>query len=645
MIFHSKSKPRVSVERDDRAFSLFTDQELIEAQGRCFVWDIECYSNYFLVAFKCVETNKIVYFELSETETPNIPKLMWVLRSFLLVGFNSLYYDSLIVWLACSGANTETLKAASDDIIKMGLKSQDIETKYNFRRIGVNQVDLMGVAPLKGSLKVYAARLHTARLQDLPIDPDAFLSPGEQETVRRYCFNDLDCTHDLMIDLCPQIRLREELGKVYEQDLRSKSDPQIAEAVIRSELFKRVKHSVRAPKIEPGTVYKFRTPKYVRFETKALQEALQKVERADFIVTGAGKVKMPPELGGGDIGSNEPGKGYTVKVGASIYKMGIGGLHSQEKCVSYKANENTLLISPDVTSFYPFIIINGELYPKHLGKTFIEVYKDIVYRRIEAKEKGDKIKADSLKIVVNASFGKLGNKYSFLYSPSLLIQVTLTGQLSLLMLIERIELAAIEVVSGNTDGIVVKCPKKRYEELKAIVGMWEVDTKFKTEETVFKALYARDVNNYIAIKDNGKFKTKGAYGEAKLSKNPACLICSDAVKAMLLKGTPVEKTVLACEDIKRFVIVRKVKGGAEKDGFYLGKIVRWYQAKGEIGVIQYETSGNKVPDSEGGKPLMDLPEILPEDIDYQWYIKKAISMLHEIAFYEQPVKPKQLKFF
>ncbi len=633
-LFKSHKRLTVPLERLKRPFELFTDQELIASVGKVLVWDIECYANYFLVSFKCIETNKIVYFELSPNASLNIPKLMWVLRSFILIGFNTIYYDSIIVWLACIEANTVTLKAASDDIIKYGKRKEEIEEKYHFRCQEMNQIDLMPVAPLDGSLKLYAARLHTKRLQELPVNPDAYLTPEEAETIRLYNFNDLDCTQDLLMDLCPQIRLREELGAIYGQDLRSKSDAQIAETVIHSELTRLTGHGVRKPKIEPGTSYKFQVPDYVRYESPALLRMLRLVREADFVVSETGHIEMPKAL-----------DDLTISLGSSRYKMGIGGLHSQEKQVSYKADDETLLISPDVTSFYPFIIINSQLYPKHLGKVFLTVYESIVRRRIAAKQAGNKIEADSLKIVVNSSFGKFGSKYSFLYSPSLLIQVTLTGQLALLMLIERIELAKIPVVSGNTDGIVIKCPKARYEELKQIITMWEIETGFGTEESRFNAVYCRDVNNYIGLKDDGKFKLKGAYGEAKLSKNPYRLICTDAVKAMLLEGKPIEETILACKDIRRFVTVRKVKGGAEKDGIYLGKIVRFYYAKGETGTINYVLSGNKVPDSDGAKPLMDLPEAFPSDIDYARYIKEADSILHEIAYYEPDRKAKQLTFF
>jgi len=128
-----------------------------------------------------------------------------------------------------------------------------------------------------------------------------------------------------------------------------------------------------------------------------------------------------------------------------------------------------------------------------------------------------------------------------------------------------------------------------------------------------------------------------------LQKNPEHNICTDAVLEYLVNKIPVAETVRACKDIRRFVSVRNVKGGGEKDGVYLGKVVRWYYAKGQTTPITYVGSGNKVPKSDGAKPLMDLPTILPDDIDYEWYIEKAKEMLVDCG----AVKPKnhQTSFF
>jgi hypothetical protein len=303
------------------------------------------------------------------------------------------------------------------------------------------------------------------------------------------------------------------------------------------------------------------------------------------------------------------------------------------------------LLDKDVTSYYPFIILNLELAPQHLGDPFLTVYRSIVNRRIEAKRAGNKSAAESLKIVVNGTFGKLGNMHSIIYSPDLLIQVTLTGQLTLLLLIERLELAGIHVVSANTDGIVIKCPRHLKERMEAIIKAWEFDTRFETEGSEFQALYSRDVNNYIAIKKDGKIKSKGAYAKPeyaaeRLHKNPTAQICLDAVLDYLTKGAPLDATIRFCTDMAKFVSVRTVRGGAARvqpaGNEYIGRTIRWYYATEVEGELVYVMSGNKVPRSDGARELMVLPDTLPTDINYDWYIKEAERILIDIGAAQPP---------
>lgn len=260
---------------------------------------------------------------------------------------------------------------------------------------------------------------------------------------------------------------------------------------------------------------------------------------------------------------------------------------------------------------------------------------DLHYARTRAE-------ADGLKIANNGIFGKTADQFSIVYDVPNMVQVTMTGQLSLLMAIEWLELSGMPVASANTDGIVIACPTDKVNDMNELFKQWEQHTSLETEETEYRAIYSANVNNYIAVKPDGKTKTKGWYCErgsahnSVLSKNPEFLICSDAVQAYLAKGKPIEETIRNCKDIRRFVTVRQVTGGgvkvwSEEHTEYLGKTVRWYYAKDVPGEIVYAKSGNKVPRSDGAKPLMELPNSIPEDIDYEWYERKAYSMLEDLG--------------
>jgi hypothetical protein len=217
-----------------------------------------------------------------------------------------------------------------------------------------------------------------------------------------------------------------------------------------------------------------------------------------------------------------------------------------------------------------------------------------------------------------------------------MIQVTLGGQLALLMLIEAMEDAGIPVISANTDGIVMACPVERKADLDGIIAAWEVISGLTTEETEYARTNSRDVNNYLALTLDGEFKQKGVLAfvgskKSELEKNPTNYVCVDAVMALLRDDTPIADTIYGCDDVRRFLTVRAVKGGAVYGGEFLGKAVRWHYALGETRHISYHTNGNMVPRSTGARPMMELADSVPLDLDYEWYVREANSILADIG--------------
>jgi len=518
---------------------------------------------------------------------------------------------------ALKGCDNAQLKKLSDELITSGKPCWMVCRNLNIN-IPANwdHIDLIDVAPGKASLKIYGGRLHSKKLQDLPIEPDALIDESQRDELRLYCRNDLDTTQDLLNDLGGEIKLRQDMSELYGVDLRSKGGAQVAKAVLQVELEK-FGVTVSKNTVKPGTKFKYKMPDFIGFETDELKAVYQTVLDVDFVVEESGQVKMPKALH------------KAIEFDGGKYQFGIGGLHSQEKNQAIKCLDNQILADRDVASMYPNIILGQKLYPKHLTEKFCDVYAEIVARRLKAKASGDKLTANSLKLVINSSFGLFGSKYAFLHSPDLLIQTTITGQLCLLMLIERITLAGGKVYSANTDGVVFKCNKSIYDEIDLACFDWELDTGLELEETRYKGLFSRDVNSYVAVKESG-VKGKGAFADPTLSKNPQNEICIDAVKRYLLDGTPIEQSIRSCLDITKFLTVRSVTGGAVWRDQYLGKAVRFYYSK-DGDTIHYKKNGNKVPKSDGSRPLMDLCESLPKDLDIDWYILEAKTMLKDLG--------------
>lgn len=592
--------------------------------------DIECFKNYFLIMFYATG-GKTKSFELYPGTTLNYEGVWsFILNSeFEFITFNGNNYDKCMLAYALSGANNAELKRASDAIIENDMKPWEFEKAFGVEiPKEFNHIDLIEVAPGVASLKIYGARLHLPRLQDLPFPPDAFIEPEQRLTVRTYCRNDLMGTSALYYALLGQIELRRVMSKDLNMDVRSKSDAQIAEAVLKTAIIREFGY---VPQKVPINYSQFRytPPSYIGFGTEQLQAFLRVVESTVFKIKDTGHVEMPEAI-----------DNYPVVINGRKYKIGLGGIHSQESEQAITLKSDEILKDIDVVSYYPNLMLNMGMYPAAIGESFLVAYRKILDERVAAKRAKDKVKDGTLKITLNGTFGKTANKYSILYNPKMMIYTTITGQLSILMLIEALEAYGISVMSANTDGILVHTTKEKEVVLRKIVAAWEKRCNLQTDETDYRAMYARDVNNYIALKTDGSIKTKGFFAPAGLSKNPQNEVCTDAVIAYLTQETDIGTYIKSCRDIRKFLTVRTVNGGAHKDGYTLGKAIRWYYAKGETGAITYKTNGNLVARSEGAKPLMDLPDEFPNDVDFEWYIKECQELLMDLGVVKRPPKVK-----
>jgi len=277
---------------------------------------------------------------------------------------------------------------------------------------------------------------------------------------------------------------------------------------------------------------------------------------------------------------------------------------------------------------------------------------------------------NSLKLINNSSFGQTGQRFSKIYDPSAMLHTTITGQLTLMMVIEKLYLAGFHTFYANTDGITLKCKKEHLHKVEKITKDFDKITGLVMEYNFFKSSHIRDVNNFVNITSDGKVKSKGAFAEKDIEKNPQVPIVFEAVRKFLLDGTPVKKTIKKCKDVVDFTSSTQVNGGAmyadkipelvperweaslkrnkritksilaeqakmeanwvKDNGTYLGKVVRFYYSK-DGSSIHRVGSGNKVAQTDNCRPMMDLTDKLPKDLDYQWYYDYAERMLGDLG--------------
>ena len=577
-----------------------------------YVFDTETLPNRTLFCAQNVETGE--WFDLWRHEDDAPARLMQFLQQpdATFIGFNSKSFDNIVVAAFCQGRTEIEIKRIADDIITNRLAPWVAMRKFGLREVVIDDVDLIEVAPSFVGLKAYGARMHMPRLQDMPIAHDAVISAEQEPTLLEYCHNDVETTAELLNQLEKELLLRVEMSRRYGADMRSKSDSQMAEqAYITSMGLKRRDNEV------PVTVT-YTPPTFLKFMDAELQALLNRVGEHTFNMNPlTGHVRLPDFLGL-----------RTVKFGTGEYQLGVGGIHSvHDKQVCYISGDE-VICDIDAASFYPSIILECGFVPASLGADFVREYRKIYERRLEAKRAGDKVTDATLKISLNGTFGKLASKYSVLYSPDLMLAVTLTGQFTLLMLIEWLEHAGATTLSANTDGIAIRYSRQSEETIQKVVSRFSEVSRFAFEFTPYRVLAMKDVNNYIAVKPDRSLKVKGIYAPLSLKKNPTAQVCSDAVGQWLAYGVPFEETIKNAPFCD-FISARNVTGGGEQMGDYLGKVVRWYQSNDpSLEPIRYVKNGNKVPKTEGARACMTMldREKHPADIDYVWYRKEAISI-------------------
>jgi hypothetical protein len=330
-----------------------------------------------------------------------------------------------------------------------------------------------------------------------------------------------------------------------------------------------------------------------------------------------------------------------VFIGDRYYTMGVGGLHSVDGPGCWLPAEDEMILDIDVASMYPSLILTQKLSPRQWGDSFLPIYKSIVDRRLTAKRAGDNTTAAVLKIAANGTYGKTSDIYSSLYDPQLTANVTVTGQLALLTMIALLDGVA-NVISANTDGVTMILKRDQESLVRWLVTGWEELTHLDMEFVEYAALYQKDVNNYLAVKTDGKVKVKGRFVDdwPDLRHTPSGNIIATAVKAHIKDGAPVESTIYGCSDINQFLLTQNMTGNyrATWNGQALGKVLRFYKSNraDAAPIIKRPGAGDKgkegiVSQSESCVPVEDLPPQFPTDLNYAWYISEARGLIEQIS--------------
>ena len=642
-----------------------------------YVYDIEVFQNIFHCSVKNTETNDIYKFEISErknqlrelvkffkqvdkyitwgdyyTTNINIP------ANVIFCGYNNLHYDNPIINYIIEYEdklmqyNIPTICSSIFNLSKtITTSSEDnIEAWKHWKyQIWFNTFDILTMLysnKLRVGLKEIQVTMQYPNVQEFVCDWTKPLPLEDFDSMIDYNINDIESTSELLNRCKKDVDLRIAIEDEYGVRVLSKDGVNIGMKILTQKYLEKTGLTWQDIKDlrSPMSVIPLKDVilPFIKYDSPILQRVLDDMKN---------QIVSPGR------------KGYENKFVFNNlrYSVGVGGIHSVNSPEIIIPRDDEMLIDIDVASLYPSMLIEYEFYPKHLGKEFLEVYKQIKDERIEAKHNGDKVKNETLKLALNGLSGNLQNEHNFCYSPFAVMQIRINGQLLLLMLAEKLTQIGCRIVQANTDGLFVLLKKDAYSKVNSICREWEQLTKLTLEEDRFKAMYQYAINDYFAITEDNKVKEKGMFITAvKLGKGLTPKIIPKAVISFFKDGIPVEDTIKNCTDIRDFLMSEKTgkqwhveymneeqqrtnRFYASTNGGYLWKWKDTGHKEGEIitytepyvGERKYKASARQYQNmlTASGVTLLnkfDNKPIEERKINYRYYIMEAYKIIRDL---------------
>ncbi|MBQ3306893.1 MAG: hypothetical protein IJG68_01735 [Bacilli bacterium] len=231
-------------------------------------------------------------------------------------------------------------------------------------------------------------------------------------------------------------------------------------------------------------------------------------------------------------------------------------------------------------------------------------------------------------------------------------------------LVEELELNGIHVISANTDGIVIKLPRDKFDVYKEITDRWNEVNKMGADFEEYERLVSRDINNYFAIFEGGEdIEYKGALDPKQylkdLKKGYDMPIVALAVFEYFAHNIPVMETLQKHTDILDFCKTQNVGRQFEVvyDKIENGKIVsvhsqrhvRFYVSTKGVIIQKENVNDHKRSKLASGLPVQilnsldDVP-IETRNINYKYYYDEAWKIINPIKLGISPTtKANSLK--
>lgn len=567
-------------------------------------FDFEVFKyDYLMVAIDPIEKKEFVIVN----DKQKLFQLYKQYKQDIWVGFNCRNYDQYILKAILLGFEP---KRVNDWIIVKDRKGWEFTSMFN--KLPINIFDIMPNPPV--SLKTLEAFMgNSIHETSVPFDIDRKLTTEEiQETVK-YCRFDVMNTIEVFLRRKNEFDSQMGLIKAFGLSLNhlGKTQAQLA-AIILGAKKKRFKDE-----------WAIRLPENVQL----------------------GKYKHVGEWFLNSENHNPDAKLETVICGLP-HTIAWGGIHAgldkrQVVCVP-----DEVIFDVDVDQLYPSLMIQYGLLSRAVEEP--KKFQNVLNTSLELKKAGKKKEREPYKRICNITYGAEGDKFNPMYDPLHRNLVCVFGQVFIIDLLDKVE-DIIILLNSNTDGIFVKLKRKDVGEFKRRVHEWEERTRLHMSYDEFSSLWSKDVNNYIAIRPDGSYHSKGAYVKELSALDYDLPIVNEAVKDYILKKIPVETTILSCTELRKFQKVVKLSSKYqwvehEREGHndrFDNKAYRVFASKnsndGRLLKCKVTEKGDK-KDKFGNTPDHcfiengDIVEMkIPSKLDYQYYIDLATKRLNDFG--------------
>lgn len=495
-----------------------------------YIYDIEVFKKDNLFVFRDYFTKE---WTVIHNDLDTLRKFYLANRDSLFVGYNSHSYDSNVMRAYLQGKNPFHVSKAI-------IESDDRALAY--KMFDTKKTPLFGM-DLYQDNRGFSLKEHSAFMginikeTEVDFDLDRELTEEEQVLNEIYCKNDVLATEKRFEQNIGMLVAKAAIALYFGLDKMALS---MTNANLTAELLGAEKTPDRGDELD-----KYELPAVFKIESETISQAFMTDEFE------------ANEKGHASISLDVPRRDVTEV-------LGVGGIHGAKESFIHVGNFH----ARDVGSLYPNTMVLFDYLSRNIPEDKRHIYQMLLDERMEAKYsnkefteiKGVKIPTKLLingyKLPLNTKYGAMGAEFNKLYDPRMRLLVCITGQMAMWDLLEKIEDHAT-IIQSNTDAhYYIPFSEEDEKAIDDIADDWMKRTGYTLDDDPFKAIFQKDVNNYLAVTSDGKVKFKGAIGLTnglKVSKS----IVSNAFINYVVGGKDYKEFINECDELRQFQMITK----------------------------------------------------------------------------------------